>query len=276
MRSLEELKERKGQLGYTNAVIAEKSGVPLPTVQKIFSGATRNPRWETLAAIEKILYEYTLEPQADFVREEALEYSPELLRRIRDNQAARWPRQGEYTISDYYSLPDDVRVELIDGVLYDMTAPLRIHQEILGQLHLEFASCIAKHNERHGSKCKVYFAPVDVRLFRDEKNMLEPDLIVLCHEDNNKHRIEGAPELVLEVLSPSTRSKDSVLKLNKYMEAGVLEYWIVDPEKRKIIVYNFTEDVLPSVYTFSDKIPVGISGGECSIDFLRISRNIGW
>lgn len=276
MRTLDELKDRKGQLGYTNALIAEKSGVPLATVQKVFSGATRHPRWETLAAIEKALFEYTLEPQAELVREEALDYSSSSDKKIRDNLAERWPRQGEYTLKDYYSLPDNVRAELIDGVLYDMTAPMRIHQEILGQLYLEFAACIEKHNKKHGSECKVYFAPVDVRLFKDERNMFEPDLVVLCHEDNNERRIEGAPEFVLEVLSKSTRSKDCLLKLNKYMEAGVHEYWIVDPQTRKILVYNFKEDVLPVTYSFSDYVPVGISGGECKVDFRKISRAIGW
>ena len=157
-----------------------------------------------------------------------------------------------------------------------MTAPRRIHQEILGQLYLEFSGCIEKHNKRHGSKCKVYFAPVDVRLFRDDRNMFEPDLIVLCHEDNNEMRIEGAPEFVLEVLSDSTRSKDCLLKLNKYLQAGVHEYWIVDPRTRKIFAYDFKEDVLPEVFTFSDKVPVSISGGECKIDFRKICAAVGW
>lgn len=277
MRNLDEIKERKAQLGYTNAMIAEQSKVPLATVQKVFSGATLHPRWETLTAIEKVLFpSYTLEPQAEVVSEEALDYGASSARVIRDNLAERWPRQGSYTLKDYYDLPDNVRAELIDGVLYDMTAPARIHQEILGQLHLEFAACIDKHNKKHDKKCKVYFAPVDVRLFRDERNMFEPDLIVLCHEDNNERRIEGAPEFVLEVLSKSTRSKDCVLKLNKYMEAGVHEYWIVDPHTRKILVYNFRDDPLPATYTFSDYVPVGISGGECRIDFRKISREIGW
>ena len=275
MKTPEELKDRKKQLGYTNAVIAERSGVPLATVQKVFSGATRHPRWETLDAIEKVLFEYTLTPQADLVREEQEEYDAAYESRIKTNLAERWPRQGEYTLKDYYSLPDDVRAELIDGVIYDMTAPRRIHQEILGQLYLEFAACIDKHNKKHGARCKVYFAPVDVRLFRDDRNMFEPDLIVLCHEDNNELRIEGAPEFVLEVLSDSTRSKDCILKLNKYMDAGVHEYWIVDPKTHKVLVYNFKEDVLPHTYTFSDRIPVHISGGECSIDFSKISKVIG-
>jgi Uma2 family endonuclease len=276
MRTLDELKGRKKQLGYTNAVIAEKSKVPLATVQKVFSGATKNPRWETLAAIEKVLYEYTLSPQTEVVREVLAEYDPSYEKKLKDNRNERWPRQGEYTLEDYYALPDDVRAELIDGVIYYMTAPRRIHQEILGQLYLEFSGCIEKHNKRHGSKCKVYFAPVDVRLFRDDRNMFEPDLIVLCHEDNNEMRIEGAPEFVLEVLSDSTRSKDCLLKLNKYLQAGVHEYWIVDPRTRKIFAYDFKEDVLPEVFTFSDMVPVSISGGECKIDFRKICAAVGW
>ena len=123
MRTLDELKGRKKQLGYTNAVIAEKSKVPLATVQKVFSGATKNPRWETLAAIEKVLYEYTLSPQTEVVREVLAEYDPSYEKKLKDNRNERWPRQGEYTLEDYYALPDDVRAELIDGVIFDMTAP---------------------------------------------------------------------------------------------------------------------------------------------------------
>ena len=275
MRTIDELKDRKKQLGYTNAVIAGKSGVPLATVQKIFSGATQHPRWETLASIEKALFEYTLTPQADLVREEMAEYSTPHDRMLQDNSRERLPGQGSYTLKDYYSLPDDIRVELIDGVIYDMTAPPRIHQEILGQLHIEFAACIDRHNKKYGTGCKVYFAPLDVRLLKDDRNMLEPDLIVLCHEDNNEMRIEGAPEFVLEVLSDSTRSKDCVLKLNKYLEAGVHEYWIVDPKTKKVLVYNFKEDILPETYTFDDQVPIGISGGGCAVDFRKISNEIG-
>ncbi|MBQ1406557.1 MAG: Uma2 family endonuclease [Eubacterium sp.] len=270
MRTLEELRAKKKELGYTNAEIADRSGVPVPTVAKIFSGATRNPRRDTIDAIEKVLYAYVLKPGAPFAAEEAAVYTASADPNWKRGASERWPGQGGYTLEDYYAIPDDIRVELIDGVFYDMAAPTRTHQAILGQLFREFALCADMHNRECDVKCRVYFAPVDVRLFRDDRNMFEPDLVVLCHEDNNERMIDGAPELVLEVLSPSTRQRDCLLKLNKYMEAGVHEYWIVDPESRKVLVYDFTKDVLPEIYSFSDIVPIGLSGGECRIDFRSI------
>ena len=283
--TIEGLKKRKKELGYTNAMIAEKSGVPLGTVQKIFSGATEHPRLDTLEALQKVLIPsidrdkggYRYDPDNDFfVREGAEEYyaSSELpkvpAKKINvpnwlvDDE--RWPNQGNYTIEDYYALPDDIRVELIDGVIYDMGCPSRTHQIIQAELLFQLMMC-AKTNH---SDCEVYVAPMDVRLDRDDFTMVEPDLLVLCHEDNNEARIDGAPELTIEILSKSSRTKDCVIKLNKYMNAGVKEYWIVDPFKKKVLVYKFEEDDSPEVYSFDDMIPVGISGGQCVIDFSKV------
>ena len=121
--------------------------------------------------------------------------------------------------------------------------------------------------------CSVLFAPLDVRLDRDDYTMVQPDLVVFCHDDDpDSIRYEGAPDLLVEILSPSTRMKDMILKLHKYQRAGVREYWIVDPEHRKVTVHFFEEDAYePVVYGFKDTIPVRISGGECQIDFARVS-----
>lgn len=296
MLSIEELRKRKKICGYTNAQIAEKSGVPLGTVQKIFSGATANPRFDTIEAIEKVLSVVPYSIGSDgtsFVRESMAAYKAvrsgandeDRLEEISDRRydeylkkigrygadiSGRWTRQGQYTLDDYYALPDDIRVEMIDGVIYDMTAPAKVHQRILGALHIEFESCVAEH----GDQCEVLFAPVDVRLDRDDRTMVQPDLLVMCRPGESDKRIEGAPDLVAEILSPSTRRKDCTLKLNKYREADVREYWIIDPDKEKVIVYVFDDDELPTQYSFEDEIPIGISGGECSIDFSRIKARL--
>ena len=287
--TIEELRARKRALGYTNEIISKLSGVPLGTVQKIFSGATEHPRYDTLAALQKVLIPsvdrdkggYRYDPANDFfVREGAEEYYPssELSSELSKVPAKkisvpnwlvddeRWPNQGNYTIEDYYALPDDIRVELIDGVIYDMGAPTKVHQLLIGGLFLEFSKCISEH----GEGCTVYFAPMDVRLDWDERTMVEPDLLVLCHEDNNEARIDGAPELTIEILSKSSRTKDCIIKLSKYMNAGVKEYWIVDPFKKKVFVYLFEKDDSPEVFSFDDTIPVGISGGKCEIDFSKV------
>ena len=116
-----------------------------------------------------------------------------------------------------------------------------------------------------------FISPIDVQLDSDDKTIIQPDVIVLC--DKNKYtpaRIIGAPDFVAEVLSPSTRSRDMFLKLNKYRSAGVLEYWMIDPEKKIIITYLFGKDDDYSVYSFRDVIPVGIYNGELTIDFSQI------
>ena len=277
---LKRLRERKKELNYTNEMISELSGVPLGTVQKVFSGATASPRYSTLVAIEQALYPdkyfypkigfgdeaamYVHDSHPMYVKEEAIDYyAPK-------DSPNTWPRQGEYTLDDYYALPDDTRVELIDGRIYDMTAPTIKHQDIIVKLVIILNSCIVHHN----SDCKVLVSPVDVRLDRDDKTMVEPDIVVICKKPEDIRRIEGAPEFVCEVLSPSTRSKDCLLKTKKYSEAGVKEYWIIDPENEKVLVYAFENDPFPQTYSFSDVIPLAISNGKCEIDFSDIKKEL--
>ena len=181
--------------------------------------------------------------------------------------------QGEYTIADYYALPDERRVELIDGELYDMAAPTAEHQLILGELYMQFRACA----QAHGMPCRVFLSPCDVQLDSDDKTMVQPDLFVLCREFDLKTRyIIGAPDLTVEILSDATRSKDLILKTYKYKNAGVREYWIIDPAGKQVLVYDFSsEDLIPQRFSFFDEIPVHISDGKCVIEFRRISRELG-
>lgn len=182
------------------------------------------------------------------------------------------PDKGPYTLDDYYALPDERRVELIDGYFYDMAAPSALHQAILGQLYLQFAPCVEGHPE-----CELFFAPADVRLDNDNSTMVQPDLFIFCDRpdrDTEKRRFNGAPDFVLEILSPSNRYHDMFRKLNKYRSAQVREYWIVDPENKKIVVYDFENEILPTSYTFQDTVPVAVPKGECSIDFARIDEKV--
>ena len=164
-----------------------------------------------------------------------------------------------------------------DGYFYDLATPTTDHQRIQFHLSMAFFECI----ESHGCPCEVFIAPLGVNLDRDDKTMLEPDIFILCdHGESEDRRFEkpnslrGEPDLVAEVLSPSTREKDCLIKMHKYLNAGVREYWLVDLKNEKVVVYCFDEDMLPAVYSFDDLIPVGISGGECSIDFSKISKRI--
>lgn len=247
---IEEMKKRKAELGLTSEMISQLSGVPLGTVQKIFAGTTKAPRKLTIEALEKVL------DRSD----EASQAFP----------AAQGRR---YTLDDYYALPDEQRVELIDGVFYDMAAPTSLHQLILMHLSYLFHDCA----EQHDMPCEVFASPLDVRLDRDNYTMVQPDLLVICSPQDYLHMkcLEGAPDLAVEILSPSTRSKDMILKLYKYEKAGVREYWIVDPEHRTVTVHFFdTEHYDPVRYSFHDQIPVQISEGKCSIDFSRIEDRL--
>ena len=109
-----------------------------------------------------------------------------------------------YTVEDYMALPDDRRCELIDGVLYDMAAPRKVHQALLFELLVQMKACIEKSNR----KCIVYPGPIDVQLDCDEYTMVQPDLAVLCREDDpDVHAVQGAPDFVVEIISPSNRSQ---------------------------------------------------------------------
>ena len=254
--TLVEMRERKKELGYSYEQIADMSGVPLSTVQKVFSGATQSPRYETLLAIETVLEDYSTSK----VGEAAHQYG---------NKHTK--RQGEYTIEDYYNWPEDERIELIDGVIYHVSMPSIRHQIIVGEIDYIFKSYVKSKN----GKCKIFGAGIDVRLDCDDKTMVVPDITINCKKDKlTEQYLDGAPDLVVEVLSPSTRKKDMTLKLSKYAEAGVREYWIIDPKKETIIVYKFSceneDDTQIYFYTFANKVPVGIWDDECVVDFADI------
>ena len=159
-----------------------------------------------------------------------------------------------YTTDFIYSLPEGKRAELIDGQVYYMAPPTRIHQEIISELHYKIRS----YFESHKGSCRVYPAPFAVFLNQDNRNYVEPDISVICDPRKLDDKgCNGAPDWVLEIVSPSSRRTDYHAKLFKDRTAGVREYWIVDPEKDRILVYNFeTEDTWD--YTFHDTVKSGI------------------
>ena len=176
------------------------------------------------------------------------------------------PKITEYTAEDYWSLPDGVRAELIDGQLWNLASPSRRHQEILNRL----ATDLTNHIDSHGGSCKVYPAPFAVNLFGDESTFVEPDISVVCNRSKLSDRgCEGAPDLVVEIVSPSNPGMDYFSKLDLYQRAGVREYWICDPEKNRTLVYRFEEDSAPLIYPFSELVPSDVLPGF-DIDFGAI------
>lgn len=157
-----------------------------------------------------------------------------------------------YTTDDIYALPDGERAELIDGVIYNMAPPNRLHQEI----SLELSAEIRNYIKRKNGDCKVYPAPFAVFLNKDNRNYVEPDISVICDKNKlDEHGCNGAPDWVIEIVSPSTQRRDYGIKLFKYRTAGVREYWIVNPFTHTVNVYDLEHDELTDLYKFDADIP---------------------
>lgn len=156
-----------------------------------------------------------------------------------------------YTIDDIYALPNGVRAELIDGIIYDMAPPTTLHQELLMELSSEIRNYIKKNEGIY----KVYPAPFAVFLNADDKTYVEPDISVICNKDKLTDKgYNGAPDWIIEIVSPSTKKMDYGTKLFKYRTAGVREYWIVNPITKVVNVYDLENDELTYQYSFSDYI----------------------
>lgn len=166
-------------------------------------------------------------------------------------------REEFYTVDDIYTLPDGQRAELIDGKIYDMATPSLTHQRISSILHNEIYNYI-KNNR---GECEAFAAPFAVFIDQDNYNYVEPDISVICDTKKLDERgCNGAPDWVVEIVSPSSKRMDYFIKLFKYQAAGVREYWIVDPEKKSVTVYQFEKEIVEQ-YSFGDNIPVGIYEG---------------
>lgn len=274
--TVSEMKKRQKELGYTDEQLSRYSGIPLTKIHKIFgrvplsssdsysSSGTRSAAdytyfsavsdseaidYETWIALEQVLGKWT----QSMIAETAPAYHVK--------------RQGEYTLEDYYRIPDEHRVELIDGVIYDMGAPASAHQIITASLF----SMLYTHAKSKKGNCLPMISPLDVQLDCDDRTMVQPDVVIIYDRSKIINRcIYGAPDFVAEVLSPSSHRRDMVIKLNKYANAQVREYWLIDPIKQKVTVYDFEHNEFPVIYGFDAKIPVQIWKGEFEVDFAEI------
>lgn len=162
-----------------------------------------------------------------------------------------------YTIEDIYALPNGTRAELIDGQIYYMAPPSRKHQKIL----LSLSRVISDYIDKNNGACEVDIAPFSVFLNENDKNYVEPDISIICDQNKlNDKGCVGAPDWIIEIVSPSSKRMDYMIKLFKYRTAGVREYWIVDPDKDRITLYNFEKDDIAE-FSFADDIPVSIYPG---------------
>ena len=277
--TVEEMNVRKRELGYSYEQISELSGVPLSTVRKVLGGITTAPRYKTLQALSEAFPKAestvgTMRVQGSRTQDNGTQsgfhytgIAPEDSHIMEGVSSYGSKKQGDYTLEDYLALPVERRVELIDGVFYDMGSPTGFHQLIIGQIYTELLAFI----KEKGGGCLPFISPVDVQLDCDNRTIVQPDVLVLCNTDKyTPARIVGAPDFVVEILSPSTRSKDMFIKMNKYRNAGVREFWVVDPDKKAVLTFCFENGDMYGIYSFRDSIPVGIFNGECVIDFAAI------
>ena len=168
------------------------------------------------------------------------------------------PKEETYTTKDIYALPAGERAELIDGKIYDMAPQSRIHQKLVQQ----FSRIIGNYIADNKGTCEVYPAPFAVFLNQDDKTYVEPDVTVVCDADRLDDKgCNGAPDWIVEIVSPGSYRMDYLIKLFKYRTAGVKEYWIVNPMKETVQTYSFEGNEDSMQYSFEDEIPVSVYPG---------------
>lgn len=289
--TIEEMKAIKKEYGLSNEMVARETGIPLSTVGKVLAGLTRYPRKKTVDTLTEYFRKLKAGNQAPdgsaqfhniYEQSEILSHNAFHERPI-DYAYAEQP-EHLVTIEERDRLPDDRRTELIDGVLYDMAGAGLAHQTIVQGIFAGLKNCI----DRYKLSCKAFVSPADIVLEVSPATVVEPDVFVICDPKKIKDgKYYGAPKIVVEVMSPSSRKMDSIIKLNKYMSSGVEEYWMVDPEKETVTVHDFRYYLKPNpqggrgqvavhTYPFSDRIPVLSSDGLCEIDFSRIKKELEW
>lgn len=259
------LTQIRESLGLTQKELEKKTGIHQADISKIERGIA-NPSVETL---ERIAAAMDCTISHDFIirsNEDEGEY-------VRGNLARNlsvWRKQGEYTVDDIMALPEGVRAELVDGVIYDMAPPLIVHQRILFHIAYE----IERYIRDNKGACEVLISPVGVLLSEeDNKNYFEPDMVIVCDPEKIKERfIVNGPDFVLEVTSESTSSRDYTIKKEKYKGIGVREYWIVDTKRKRLIVYLAdTEYNTPEIHTFDETVGIHIYDDKVKIDLQQLS-----
>ena len=261
--TIKELWDRKTELGYTYEQLEEKTGIPKKVIEAIF-----DENWELVHSI--LLWELEFVLDSETVVKEAV-------------ATLKGKEKAEYTKEDFYNLGEDAHFELIDGILYDLATPTSIHQLLCTKIATE----LSKYIDSQSGECLVFGVSPNIEIDHDiekhdkkmDKTVVIPDVVVLCDREKLKDgKIIGAPEFVVEVLSPSTAKYDKGIKFKKYMNAGVKEYWIIDPKRKSVCVYIFSNysEFNITVYSFTNEVPVFIFNNECKVDFRKIYESIAF
>ena len=182
--------------------------------------------------------------------------------------------KSNYTYADYLSFESDERMEIINGEIVMMSSPSISHQRISGKIFKQLADFL------DGKPCEVFSAPLDVRPFEKAGDnpkyvdtVVQPDILVVCNKSKlDEHGVKGAPDLVIEILSPSTQGHDCFVKLNLYQQAGVREYWIADPETETVKVFLLDDEGIyhtAKAYKKTDIVKVNVLNG-CFIELSKV------
>ena len=171
------------------------------------------------------------------------------------------------TLEQYECLSEDTRVEVFDGVIYDMASPSQTHQII----SMELSTLINTYIKQKKGSCRVFHAPFDVKLSDQPLTIVQPDLMIICDKNKlDEKRCNGAPDFIIEIVSPNNASDDYIRKLYYYKNYGVREYWIVDPRRKTVTVNYFEGNVLNIQYFFDSVIKVNIYE-DLLINFAEIA-----
>ena len=294
--TVEEIRKRKKRLKLTTQQLAILAELPLGTVSKILTGETKNPSYLTIEKLEatiekeemlarveayqKAMHQYFLEHPEDEGNQKKFEEIYRKVNRLNDAPIPyAVPKDEEpvmygslalqdqrMTINELSKMGESRDLQLINGQLVVSEMAGVSHQRMVKRL----GRAISDFVEKKQGICEVFDVGVNVYLDEDEYTLVIPDLAVVCNPSQITERgVDGAPDWVIEVVSPSTRQNDYHKKLHKYMDAGVREYWIVDMDRRMVSVCINGEPMQVTIYSFDDEIPVHIYGGDLCISICK-------
>jgi len=297
---IKELKARKKVLKITTDEIAYLAELPYSTVSKIFTGETKNPKYITIEKIDqallKIEQQRRIEAYKAAIKEYIENHPDEIFENSKfekiyrkDNDLSPDPipfavpltnaategslavkKVSPISFEDYMNLETDRWTELINGKLVSASNPSYEHQVIVDGI----GYAIKRYISDNGGKCKVFSSGLNLRFDEEDDTVVIPDVLVRCEQGTiMDYGLYGAPDFVVEVTSPSTRSKDYHVKLEKYMTYGVKEYWIVDLQKRIVVTYQNDMPTIRAIYHFDDEVPVAIYEGELKIKIDDLLAN---
>ena len=298
--NVEKLKQLKKDAGYTNKMIADESGVPLGTVQKIFSGETKAPRFKTLKAIEGILisasgYEEELQLAAAKLQEnrQIMDAAPDVVSEV--DVVTNAADDVADTVSDNSDIAGAEEVQdIVNEAELDADQPQKketpavskkqnsmLRELMAGDIIFEIRQYMKESGRPAyitGPGIKVVM-PVTQGSFesRNDAMVCFPDVAMVTDRAKiTAGGINGAPDLIIELMDSETRSNNLGTRPDALKNAGVKEYWMIDIDAKNIMVYDFEEQALPTMYGFSGRVPVSTAGDGCEVNFAQLYGHVGF